>query len=48
MGSVYWPGLRTGDTYSLATLQGTGTDLSLTEGVSFIEWGWGRPPHPPV
>lgn len=30
LGSVYWPGLRNGDTYSLTTLQGTGTRLSLT------------------
>jgi endoglucanase len=52
MGSVYWPGLRTGDTYSLETLDGTGADLSLTvnnwSGVSLLEWGWGRPPHPPA
>ena len=30
MGSVYWPGLRNGDTYSMETLNGSGTNLSLT------------------
>lgn len=46
MGSVYWPGLRTGDTYSLTTLTGTGTDLSLLlnnrSGLDRIAWGWGN------
>ena len=46
MGSVYWPGLRTGDTYSLTTLHGTGTALSLTvnnaSGASRLEWAWRR------
>lgn len=46
MGSVYWPGLRTGDTYSLTTLTGTGTDLSLhlnnRSGLDRIAWGWGN------
>ncbi|WP_158839461.1 glycoside hydrolase family 5 protein [Saccharothrix deserti] len=45
MGSVYWPGLRTGDTYSLTTLQGSGTNLSLTvtnkSGLDRLRWGWG-------
>lgn len=30
MGSVYWPGLRTGDSYGMEALHGTGTALSLT------------------
>ena len=46
MGSIYWPGLRTGDTYSLTTLTGTGTELSLTvnnrSGLDRLGWGWGR------
>jgi len=45
MGSVYWPGLRTGDTYSLTTLKGSGTDLSLTvnnvSGANRLAWAWG-------
>ncbi|NUR03389.1 MAG: cellulase family glycosylhydrolase, partial [Streptomyces sp.] len=45
MGSVYWPGLRTGDTYSLQTLGGSGTNLTLTTtditGVDRVEYGWG-------
>nr|WP_206439122.1 cellulase family glycosylhydrolase [Streptomyces scabichelini] len=44
MGSVYWPGLRNGDTYSLTTLQGTGTNLSLTvnnqSGLDRLHWAW--------
>ncbi|SBT42975.1 Ricin-type beta-trefoil lectin domain-containing protein [Micromonospora narathiwatensis] len=45
MGSVYWPGLRTGDSYSMATLGGSGTNLTLTNnnasGVSRLQWAWG-------
>ncbi len=44
LGSVYWPGLRNGDTYSLTTLQGTGTNLSLTvnnqSGLDRLHWAW--------
>jgi hypothetical protein len=46
MGSVYWPGLRTGDTYSLTALHGSGTSLSLSvtnnSGADRVEWGWHR------
>lgn len=46
MGSVYWPGLRTGDTYSLTTLHGTGTALTLSvnnrTGLSRLTFGWGN------
>ena len=45
MGSVYWPGLRTGDTYSLTTLNGTGTHPTLTvtnrSGLDRVTRGWG-------
>ncbi|MEU8262019.1 ricin-type beta-trefoil lectin domain protein [Micromonospora sp. NPDC048999] len=45
MGSVYWPGLRTGDSYSMTTLGGSGTSLTLTNnnasGVSRLQWAWG-------
>jgi hypothetical protein len=45
MGSVYWPGLRNGDTYSMETLHGSGTALTLTNnsatGVSRLQWAWG-------
>lgn len=44
MGSVYWPGLRTGDSYSLTELTGTGTKLSLalnsSSGLDRIRFGW--------
>jgi hypothetical protein len=45
IGSVYWPGLRTGDSYSMETLGGSGTSLTLTNnnasGVSRLRWAWG-------
>lgn len=45
IGSVYWPGLRTGDTYSMETLSGSGTNLKLTDtnasGVNRLRWAWG-------
>lgn len=45
MGSVYWPGLRTGDTYSMETLNGSGTALTLTNnsssGVSCLKYAYG-------
>lgn len=54
MGSVVWPGLRTGDSYTVETLTGSPTHPGLANtnesGRALIEWGWGRgtvPPHPP-
>jgi hypothetical protein len=45
MGSVYWPGLRTGDTYSMESLSGSGTNLSLTtnnaSGAARLTYAWG-------
>lgn len=57
MGIVYWPGLRTGDSYSLTELVGPG-DLAVTSesGLAQLRWGWGLldtepvnddPPAPP-
>jgi endoglucanase len=49
MGSVYWPGLRTGDTYSMETLKGSGTVLSLTNnnasGVVLLKISYGNTPR---
>lgn len=46
MGSVYWPGLRTGDTYTMEALTGSGTRLFLETtnqtGADRLAWGWGR------
>jgi Cellulase (glycosyl hydrolase family 5) len=46
LGTIYWPGLRVGDPYSLETLHGTGTDLSLTlnspSGRGRLRHSWGR------
>jgi endoglucanase len=45
MGSVYWPGIRTGDSYSMETIVGSGTNLTLTNtnasGLSRLKYGWG-------
>jgi endoglucanase len=46
MGTIYWPGLRVGDPYSLEMLHGTGTDLSLSltnpSGRDRLQHSWGR------
>lgn len=45
VGSVYWPGLRDGDWYSLTTRTGTGasTQLTLTNpsGLTRLQYAWG-------
>ena len=57
MGTVYWPGLRTGDSYSL-TEQDADGGLTVTNasGLAQLQWGWGLlkreqlndlPPAPP-
>jgi hypothetical protein len=54
MGTVYWPGLRSGDTYSMTRLGGSGTNLTLSvtnaSGLDRLRRGWGlggTPPPPP-
>jgi hypothetical protein len=41
MGSVYWPGLRTGDTYSMEAHDGSGLSNTNASGVAQVRWGWG-------
>jgi len=45
MGSVYWPGIRSGDSYAMLTLGGSGTSLTTTvtntSGLSRLKYGWG-------
>jgi hypothetical protein len=45
MGAVYWPGIRTGDSYAIQQLNGTGTNLTVSttnaSGLSRIKYGWG-------
>jgi hypothetical protein len=44
--SVYWPGLRDGDSYSIQTRSGSGTNLTLqttnASGLDRIRFGWGQ------
>jgi hypothetical protein len=46
MGSVYWPGLRTDDTYSIQTLTGDAARPWLVttnqSGADRLAWAWGR------
>jgi hypothetical protein len=45
MGSVYWPGLRDGDWYSLTTKTGTGANIKLSlanqSGLTRLQYAWG-------
>jgi hypothetical protein len=45
MGSVFWPGLRDGDWYSLTTKNGTGAGISLSlvnpSGLTRLQYAWG-------
>lgn len=41
MGIVYWPGLRSGDTYSITSQSGTGLVVNNASGVAQLRWGWG-------
>ncbi|GIG30615.1 ricin-type beta-trefoil lectin domain protein [Cellulomonas marina] len=57
MGLVYWPGLRTGDSYTLTEVAPDGgLQVTNTSGLEQIRWGWGLrkdevlndlPPAPP-
>jgi len=41
MGVVYWPGLRSGDTYSITRQSGSGLAANNASGVVQLRWGWG-------
>jgi hypothetical protein len=41
LGVVYWPGLRTGDTYSITRQSGAGLAVNNASGVAQLRWGWG-------
>ncbi|MEV8568118.1 ricin-type beta-trefoil lectin domain protein [Streptomyces sp. NPDC051322] len=45
MGSVYWPGLRDGDWYSLTTRSGSGAGIKLSlanpSGLTRLQYAWG-------
>jgi Ricin-type beta-trefoil lectin domain-like/Cellulase (glycosyl hydrolase family 5) len=45
VGSVYWPGLRDGDWYSMTTKSGSGSGINLTlvnsSGLARVQYAWG-------
>jgi ricin-type beta-trefoil lectin protein/cellulase (glycosyl hydrolase family 5) len=45
MGSVYWPGLRDGDWYSMTTKSGSGSSIKLSlvnsSGLTRLQYAWG-------
>ncbi len=45
MGAVYWPGVKSGDSYRMEELGGSGTNLTLTNtnasGRVQLQWAWG-------
>jgi hypothetical protein len=41
MGSVYWAGLKTGDSYSMEAHSGSGLSNNNSSGVTQVRWGWG-------
>ncbi|MDO9375302.1 MAG: RICIN domain-containing protein [Ferruginibacter sp.] len=41
MGSMYWPGLRAGDSYSMFSLNGTSLDVNNTSGFTRLQYAWG-------
>ncbi|TDW97274.1 glycoside hydrolase family 5 protein [Dinghuibacter silviterrae] len=41
IGSVYWPGLRTGDSFSLFTLNGSAMTVNNASGLTKVQYGWG-------
>jgi hypothetical protein len=49
MGIVYWPGLRTGDAYSMTTLVQDGDlEVNSASGLAQLQWSWGLLRHEPV
>ncbi|OIR03439.1 cellulase (glycosyl hydrolase family 5) [mine drainage metagenome] len=40
IGSVYWPGLRAGDSFSLLTLKGNSVFVNNISGLARIQYGW--------
>jgi hypothetical protein len=48
MGIVYWPGLRTGDAYSMLSQSAKGLVPNSATGVAQLKWGYGYGSVPPV
>lgn len=41
MGTIYWPGLRSGDSYSMEYQSGSGLGNNNSSGVTQLRWGYG-------
>ena len=42
VGCVYWPGLRTGDTYSMFTYTGNAVKVNSATGLARLQYAWSR------
>lgn len=42
IGSLYWPGLRTGDSYSMFNYDGSSITVNNTAGLGRLKYGWGN------
>lgn len=42
IGGIYWPGLRTGDSYSMFVLSGSGIVASNASGLSRLRYAWNK------
>jgi len=41
MGTVYWPGIRNGDSYAIQSLSGTAVSTTNPSGLSRLKYAWG-------
>lgn len=41
IGSMYWPGIRTNDTYSMFSFDGSNVTVNSVSGLARIKYGWG-------
>jgi hypothetical protein len=42
VGSIYWPGLRIGDSYSMLSLSGSTLTTNSTSGLARLQFAWGN------
>lgn len=42
VGSIYWPGLRTGDSYSMFAFNGSSLEINNSSGFTRLKYAWGN------